>query len=95
MLLIYCPYCKLDRPEIEFRYAGEVHLARSRDPSNQDDKAWTRYLFMRSNRKGPQTERWEHTHGCARHFTAIRDTVSDRFLGFQKAGEIMPPDFKE
>ena len=33
MLLIACPYCGIERPEIEFRYGGEAHVARPADPS--------------------------------------------------------------
>ncbi len=29
MLLIRCPYCEEERPELEFRNAGEAHIARS------------------------------------------------------------------
>ena len=32
MLLIHCPYCDEDRPELEFAYAGEAHIARPADP---------------------------------------------------------------
>ena len=27
MLLIHCPYCDQDRPELEFAYAGEAGIA--------------------------------------------------------------------
>ena len=33
MLLIHCPYCDEARPEIEFAYGGEAHIARPADPS--------------------------------------------------------------
>ena len=33
MLLIDCPYCGMARPEIEFAYGGEAHIARPADPS--------------------------------------------------------------
>ena len=32
MLLIRCPYCG-ERPEIEFRYGGEAHIARAGTPA--------------------------------------------------------------
>lgn len=76
MLLIDCPYCG-SRPEIEFRYGGEAHLAR--DPANASDAAWIDYLYFRTNPRGRHVERWRHLHGCGRFFNAIRDTVSDRF----------------
>ena len=28
MLLIYCPYCQEERSELEFRDAGDAHIAR-------------------------------------------------------------------
>jgi sarcosine oxidase subunit delta len=90
MLLIHCPYCNMDRPEIEFRYAGEAHIARPLDPSTLDEAAWADYLYMRSNRKGLHTERWRHIHGCARFFNVVRDTVSDRILKTYPAGEPRP-----
>jgi sarcosine oxidase delta subunit len=38
MLLIDCPYCGMARPEIEFRYGGEAHIARAADPSTLSDE---------------------------------------------------------
>ena len=90
MLLIHCPYCATDRPEIEFRYAGEAHIARPSDPGQLDDAAWADFLYMRTNPKGPHAERWRHVHGCGRFFNAVRDTVSDQFVRTYKAGEPKP-----
>lgn len=89
MLLITCPYCGA-RPEIEFQYGGEAHVARPLDPSQLDDAAWTEYLYMRGNPKGPHAERWRHVHGCARFFNVIRDTVSDLILATYEAGAPRP-----
>ena len=90
MLLIHCPYCTFDRPEIEFRYAGEAHIARASDPSQLDDAAWADFLYLRTNPKGLHVERWRHVHGCGRFFNAVRDTVSDKILRTYKAGEPKP-----
>ena len=90
MLLIHCPYCTTDRPEIEFRYAGEAHIARAPDPAQLDDAAWADFLYMRTNPKGLHAERWRHVHGCGRYFNAVRDTVSDAFMRTYKAGEPRP-----
>jgi sarcosine oxidase, subunit delta len=90
MLLIRCPYCCMERPEIEFRYAGEAHIARPPDPASVDDAVWADYLYMRSNPKGVHLERWRHIYGCARFFNVARDTVSDRILHSYKAGEPPP-----
>ncbi len=90
MLLIRCPYCEMERPETEFRYGGEAHIARPADPSALSDAEWAEYLYMRSNPKGIHAERWRHVHGCGRFFNAIRDTLSDKFLAVYKAGEKRP-----
>ncbi|MGM0560082.1 MAG: sarcosine oxidase subunit delta [Pseudomonadota bacterium] len=90
MLLIHCPYCDEDLPELEFTYAGEAHIDRPADPASLDDEAWRDYLFIRSNVKGPHYERWRHNHGCARFFNAVRDTVSDRFLTTYRVGVPRP-----
>jgi sarcosine oxidase subunit beta len=47
MLLIVCPYCG-KRPEIEFTYGGQAHLARAARPAELDDQAWTDFLYMRA-----------------------------------------------
>ncbi len=91
MLLIDCPYCG-KRPEIEFSYGGEAHVARPADPQALSDDAWAAYLYLRSNPKGRHAERWRHTHGCARFFNAVRDTVSDFFVTTYKVGETPPAE---
>lgn len=90
MLLIRCPYCGEDRPELEFRHAGEAHVVRSPRITEVSDEDFEAYFFIRSNPKGIAFERWRHMHGCARFFNAVRDTVSDRFLTTYKAGEPKP-----
>jgi len=89
MLLIDCPYCG-KRPEIEFSYGGEAHIARPADPSALSDEEWAGYLYMRTNPKGRHAERWRHAHGCGRFFNALRDTVSDFFVVTYKIGETRP-----
>jgi sarcosine oxidase subunit delta len=86
MLLITCPYCEAARPEIEFAYAGEAHIARPADPSTLADDQWRDHLYIRSNPRGLHYERWRHLHGCGRFFNAVRDTVSDKFSATYKAG---------
>ncbi|HET7413802.1 MAG TPA: sarcosine oxidase subunit delta [Pararhizobium sp.] len=90
MLLIHCPYCDEERPEIEFRHAGEAHVVRPADIASITDDEFERYFFIRSNPKGIVFERWRHIHGCARFFNAVRDTVSDKFVMTYKAGEPKP-----
>ena len=76
MLLIRCPYCKQERAEVEFAYAGEGHIERPANPSALSDAEWETFLFLRANPRGTHFERWYHVHGCARYFNAVRDTVS-------------------
>lgn len=90
MLLIRCPYCEEERPELEFRNAGEAHIARSPDIASISDEHFEKFFFVRSNPKGIIYERWRHIHGCARFFNAVRDTVSDKFLMTYKVGEPKP-----
>ncbi len=89
MLLIPCPHCG-DRPELEFVYGGQAHIARPADPSALSDQAWAEYLYMRDNPKGPHAERWRHTHGCGHFFNLVRDTTSDMILASYRTGEPRP-----
>ncbi|WP_011579935.1 MULTISPECIES: sarcosine oxidase subunit delta [Chelativorans] len=90
MLLIHCPYCDETLPELEFTYAGEAHIARPANPSEASDEDWEKFLFIRTNARGPHFERWRHIHGCGRFFNALRDTVSDKFLATYRAGAPRP-----
>jgi sarcosine oxidase subunit delta len=90
MLLIRCPYCEEERPELEFRNAGEAHIARSTNIASISDDDFEKFFFIRSNPKGIIFERWRHIHGCARFFNAARDTVTDKFLTTYQAGEPKP-----
>jgi sarcosine oxidase, subunit delta len=89
MLLIPCPYCG-ERPELEFRYGGQAHVARATDASKLTDEEWSDFLYMRDNPKGLHAERWRHIHGCGRFFNCLRDTVSDRIHATYKVGEARP-----
>jgi len=75
------------RPEIEFAYGGEAHIARPENPSALSDDELETYLFIRANPRGRHHERWRHAHGCGRFFNAVRDTVTDKFESTYKAGE--------
>ena len=92
MLLIVCPYCEEARPELEFAYAGEAHIARPADPAALTDEQWRDHLYVRSNPRGLHAERWRHQHGCGRFFNAVRDTVTDKFVTTYKSGEPRPVD---
>ena len=86
MLLIPCPYCG-PRPELEFSYGGEAHIARPVPGPDLSAEQWTAFQYERSNTKGPHAERWRHTHGCARFFNVVRDTTTDRILRSYRSGE--------
>ncbi len=88
MLLIDCPYCG-KRPELEFAYGGQAHIARPERPAELSDQQWADYLYLRSNPRGPHAERWRHVHGCGRFFNAVRDTTTDQFSRTYRMGE--PP----
>lgn len=90
MLLIHCPYCGEERPELEFRHAGEAHIARSASITEVGDEDFAAFLYLRTNTKGIVYERWRHVHGCGRFFNAMRDSVTDRFLTTYKAGMPKP-----
>ena len=90
MLLIPCPYCG-ERPEIEFSYGGEAHIARPQNPASLSDTQWAEFLFMRGNQKGAFRERWIHTQGCRRWFNVLRDTTSHEIYAVYKIGAPKPP----
>ena len=95
MLLIVCPYCEEARPELEFAYAGEAHIARPADPAALTDEQWRDHLYVRSNPRGLHAERWRHQHGCGRFFNAVRDTVTDKFVTTYNSGEPRPVDLPQ
>jgi len=90
MFLIKCPHCNEERPEIEFTYGGEAHIARPEDPSKLSDAEWAEYLFIRDNKRGDHCERWIHAHGCGRWFNAVRNTITDKFIMTYKMGQKRP-----
>jgi sarcosine oxidase subunit delta len=94
MLIINCPYCG-PRPELEFSYAGQAHVARPTDPAATSDDEWTAYLYLRTNTRGVHAERWRHARGCARFFNALRDTTTDRFVATYRSGEAPPASATE
>ena len=90
MLLIRCPYCEEERPELEFRGAGEAHVARPQNMAEISDAEFEQFFFIRTNPKGLHYERWRHMNGCGRFFNAVRNTVTDKFVVTYKAGEPKP-----
>ena len=89
MFVIDCPWCG-PREQVEFSCHGQAHIVRPADPDALSDEQWGDYVFFRDNPKGVHYERWVHSHGCRRWFNAVRDTVTDEFLGTYKPRE-QPP----
>ena len=89
MLIITCPICG-PRPELEFRYGGEAHVARPAATDTLDDETVADRLYKRTNPKGIHFERWRHVHGCGKFFNAVRDTTTDFFLATYPAGAERP-----
>jgi sarcosine oxidase subunit delta len=87
MLRIPCPWCG-ERDETEFAFGGQSHVARP--PFEADDASWARYLFVRDNPKGPHSERWCHTYGCAQWFNVVRDTTTHQFLHAYRLSDPRP-----
>ena len=77
----------MSRPESDFSYGGEAHIARPARPDGLTDEEWGDYLFMRKNPRGPHREQWCHSAGCRRWFNVERDTVSYEFTAVYKIGE--------
>jgi sarcosine oxidase subunit delta len=90
MLIIQCPYCG-PRPELEFAYGGQAHIARPADPSKVGDDDWAQFLYLRANTRGVHAERWHHARGCGKFFNALRDTTTDHFVATYRSGD-RPPD---
>jgi sarcosine oxidase subunit delta len=90
MLLIKCPYCG-ERPELEFVYGGEAHIARPAPEADLTPGQWAAFLYARTNTRGVHAERWRHTRGCGRFLNALRDPTTDQFIATYKVGEARPP----
>ena len=92
MFVIHCPWCG-DRPETEFHYGGEAHIARPEKPEELTDQEWADFLFMRTNPKGWHRERWRHSSGCRRWFNVMRNTHTNEIAGSYRIGEM--PDLPD
>ncbi len=81
--LIPCPNCG-PREALEFSYGGETNRRAGPDAS---DEELTRYLYLRENALGWQTEWWVHRDGCRRWFLAERHTVTNEIRRTYWPGE--------
>ncbi|HET9094985.1 MAG TPA: sarcosine oxidase subunit delta [Solirubrobacteraceae bacterium] len=84
-MLIVCPWCG-PREEPEFHYGGQAHVPYPPAPAALTDAEWAQYLFFRDNTKGPFAERWVHSAGCRRWFSAVRDTATNAILRVEAPG---------
>ena len=90
MFIILCPYCGA-RDQTEFRNGGEAHRTRPEWRDDMRDDEWADFVFMRTNKKGILAERWYHAAGCGKWFNGLRNSATDKMLGFYKTGEAPPP----
>ena len=91
MLLIPCPYCGMERPELEFRNGGEAHIARPARPGRGQRRGLGRSTSISApTRRACSPSAGATSSGCGRFFNCLRDTVSDRILAVYKAGEPRP-----
>ena len=81
MLLIRCPYCEEERPELEFRNAGEAHIARSADLAGESRRGFREVPLHPLQSQGAASSSAGGTSMAARRFfNAVRDTVTDKFV---------------
>ncbi len=83
MLLIPCPWCG-PRNQIEFSYGGDATVRRP--PLDAPMEAWTDYVYLRDNPRGPHDELWLHAAGCRRWVVVRRDTRTHEIAGSAAAG---------
>lgn len=82
MLVIACPHCG-PRNSDEFTFNGEV-VARP-DPAT-DPATWRRYLYMKRNEAGWQSERWFHAAGCRRFLSIERHRTTNEIRSVRDHG---------
>jgi heterotetrameric sarcosine oxidase delta subunit len=84
MMLIPCPHCG-PRDVTEFSYGGDANV---RQPSGADaasEAAWSAYVYLRDNPRGPHGELWQHSAGCRRWIKVTRNTLTHEVLGSEPA----------
>ena len=84
MLVIVCPHCG-PRNSNEFSFLGERS---SRPPAAATTPAeWRRYLYLKDNPAGWESERWLHGAGCRRFLDVERDTVTNEIRSVRDVGD--------
>ncbi len=89
MLLIRCPWCG-DRPEVEFRYAGEAHVVRPADPRPSPTRPGPLSCTSAAIRAAAAANAGGTCMAAAQFFNALRDTATDRFAGHLPARRSAP-----
>lgn len=74
-----CPFCG-PRDYTEFTYGGDASVRTPANPEALNDAAWSSYLYMRANPRGPHRELWLHSGGCRRWVVVCRDTATHETL---------------
>lgn len=86
MLRLKCPVCGW-RDETEFNYLGDATVKRP-DLSVTDADAWSEFVFIRDNPRGPHRELWHHVLGCRQWLVVERDTATHEIGTCQLAREV-------
>ena len=87
MLLIPCPWCGA-RNQLEFSYGGDASLRRP--PPDAPETAWTDYVYLRDNPRGPHDELWLHSGGCRQWLVVRRDTRTHDIVASARIDEDLP-----
>ncbi len=72
---IDCPLCG-ERPLEEFTYRGDASLKRPTGATADSQSAWSDYVYIRENPKGPHKEHWRHAGGCGAWLVVGRNTAT-------------------
>jgi heterotetrameric sarcosine oxidase delta subunit len=72
--LLPCPNCG-SRSVYEFEFGGEYQV---RPGMSAPFEEWIRYIHLRTNSSGFQTEWWYHRLGCRLWFLAQRNTSTNQ-----------------
>lgn len=79
MMLIPCPYCG-PRDVTEFTYGGDGNVRQPTGADASPEAAWSAYVYLRDNRRGPHDEVWQHSAGCRRWIRVRRNTLTHEVL---------------
>ena len=83
-MLIPCPYCGA-RDVTEFSYGGDGNVRQPTEHQTESDAAsaaaWSAYVYLRDNPRGPHDELWQHSAGCRRWIRVRRNTLTHEVLG--------------